>query len=99
MTNGLPSVEMPFEGSVGLRTIGDPSMYTMVRLALFTTATCIQRPTGSAWLHDVGSASWSVGYTTNCRNRSGDRFRLQVGSSGDQPLLLPASPLRPSQLR
>ena len=53
----------------------------VVRRPSFTTATCIQRPTGRAWLHEVGSASRSAGYTTYCRKRSGDRLRLQVGSA------------------
>ena len=43
--------------AVGLRAIFEPSTYITVRRPSLTTAMCIQRPTGRAWLHEVGSAS------------------------------------------
>lgn len=52
---------MPRDGWDGLRAIGDRSTNMVVRQASLTTATCIHRPTGTAWLQEVGCESVSAG--------------------------------------
>ena len=61
MTNGRPRVAMPCDGWAGLRAIFELSTQTVVWRPSLTTARCIHPPTGSAWLHEVGSASRSWG--------------------------------------